>query len=208
MILFATDTQLETLFSSEWIFLDGTFDSCPEQSQLPMYLKQSPSIVIKTLSKALNFTFKEKGEKTFICIRLSLLDQYYCLQLQQQLWNSYLDVGIQQQLLPDRLYMMAKSNDFEVCRRYLVTYITDLKKQMDQCKMELIKQSQLCPITTLSLDRIDQYLNEFVDCQRNYLSTRNSRQLIKFNNDFHEKELFKTISGYRLTFDQVSLYDF
>ncbi|CAF2967609.1 unnamed protein product [Rotaria sp. Silwood2] len=33
MILFATDTQLETLFSSEWIFLDGTFHSCPEQFQ-------------------------------------------------------------------------------------------------------------------------------------------------------------------------------
>jgi len=31
MILFATDKQLETLFSSEWIFLDGTFDSCPTQ---------------------------------------------------------------------------------------------------------------------------------------------------------------------------------
>jgi len=31
MLLFATDKQLETLFSSEWIFLDGTFDSCPSQ---------------------------------------------------------------------------------------------------------------------------------------------------------------------------------
>ena len=31
MLLFATDKQLETLFSSEWIFMDGTFDSCPSQ---------------------------------------------------------------------------------------------------------------------------------------------------------------------------------
>ncbi|CAF1465953.1 unnamed protein product [Rotaria sordida] len=31
MILFATDQQLELLFSSEWIFLDGTFDVCPKQ---------------------------------------------------------------------------------------------------------------------------------------------------------------------------------
>ncbi|CAF4310358.1 unnamed protein product, partial [Rotaria sordida] len=30
MILFATDKQLEVLFSSEWIFLDGTFDKCPK----------------------------------------------------------------------------------------------------------------------------------------------------------------------------------
>ncbi|CAF1584841.1 unnamed protein product [Rotaria magnacalcarata] len=33
MILFATDKQLEVLFSSEWIFLDGTFDKCPKQFQ-------------------------------------------------------------------------------------------------------------------------------------------------------------------------------
>lgn len=31
MIIFATDKQLELLFSSEWIFVDGTFDKCPKQ---------------------------------------------------------------------------------------------------------------------------------------------------------------------------------
>ena len=31
LMLFATDKQLEMLFSSDWIFLDGTFDSCPSQ---------------------------------------------------------------------------------------------------------------------------------------------------------------------------------
>ena len=31
IIIFATDRQLEMLFESEWIFLDGTFDSCPSQ---------------------------------------------------------------------------------------------------------------------------------------------------------------------------------
>lgn len=30
IIIFATDKQLEILFSSKWIFLDGTFDSCPK----------------------------------------------------------------------------------------------------------------------------------------------------------------------------------
>ena len=35
MILFPSAKQLKTLFTSEWIFLDGTFDSCPAQfSQL------------------------------------------------------------------------------------------------------------------------------------------------------------------------------
>ncbi len=31
MIIFATAKQLEILFSSEWIFLDGTFHSCPKE---------------------------------------------------------------------------------------------------------------------------------------------------------------------------------
>ncbi|CAF1474881.1 unnamed protein product [Rotaria sordida] len=31
ILIFATDKQLEILFSSEWIFLDGTFDACPKE---------------------------------------------------------------------------------------------------------------------------------------------------------------------------------
>ncbi|CAF4696475.1 unnamed protein product, partial [Rotaria sp. Silwood2] len=119
----------------------------------------------------------------------------------QELWNSYLDVGIQQHLWPDRLYTMAISNDFDVCHQYLVNYITDLKKQINQCQIELIKQSKLCTFTTLSLDQIDQSLNEFVDCQRNYLSKRNNRQLSKFKDNFHEKELFESVTKYHLSFD-------
>jgi len=37
MILFATDKKLGTLFSSEWIFLDDTFDSCPAQFKQTLY---------------------------------------------------------------------------------------------------------------------------------------------------------------------------
>ncbi|CAF4609606.1 unnamed protein product, partial [Rotaria sp. Silwood2] len=66
----------------------------------PKYLKRSPSVIIKMLSKTLNYTFKENNEKKFICVRLNLLDQCYFLRLEQELWNSYLDVGIQRHLWP------------------------------------------------------------------------------------------------------------
>ncbi|CAF4964931.1 unnamed protein product [Rotaria sp. Silwood1] len=167
----------------------------------PKYLKRSSSVILKMLSKTLNYTFKENSEKKFLCVRLNLLDQSYFLRLEEELWNSYLDVGIKQHLWPDRLYTMARSNDFEVCHQYLANYITDLKKEMDQCQTELIKQSQLCPFVTLSLAQIDQSLNEFVDCQRNYLSKKNNRQLSKFKDNFHEKELFENVTKYYLTFD-------
>ncbi|CAF4321297.1 unnamed protein product, partial [Rotaria magnacalcarata] len=38
----------------------------------PMYLKRSPKILIKMLSKTLNYTFKEKADERFIVARLDL----------------------------------------------------------------------------------------------------------------------------------------
>jgi hypothetical protein len=63
MILFATDKQLETLFSSEWIFLDGTFDSCPAQfKQLYtihcLKFQQSEFIDYSKFLRSLYFSFR------------------------------------------------------------------------------------------------------------------------------------------------------
>ncbi|CAF4397069.1 unnamed protein product, partial [Rotaria magnacalcarata] len=163
----------------------------------PMYLKRSPKILIKMLSKTLNYTFKEKADERFIVARLDLFDRFYCLRIDLQLWESYLDIGLQQHLWPDRLYTIAKTNDFEICHQYLLNHINDLKINLDQYQMELDRQSQSCPITTLSLDQIDHCLNEFVICQRKYLLMKNNNQLLKFKDNFHDKDLFKTVSTFR-----------
>ncbi|CAM4969512.1 unnamed protein product [Rotaria socialis] len=168
----------------------------------PMYLKRSPKILIKMLSKTLNYTFKEKADERFIVARLDLFDRFYCLRIDLQLWESYLDIGLQQHLWPDRLYTIAKTNDFENCHQYLLNHINDLKINLDQYQMELDRQSQPCPITTLSLDQIDHCLNEFVICQRKYLLMKNNNQLLKFKDNFHDKDLFKTVSTFRLTIDR------
>ncbi|CAF4454554.1 unnamed protein product, partial [Rotaria magnacalcarata] len=167
----------------------------------PMYLKRSSKILIKMLSKTLNYTFKEKADERFIVARLDLFDRFYCLRIDLQLWESYLDIGLQQHLWPDRLYTIAKTNDFENCHQYLLNHINDLKINLDQYQMELNRQSPSCPITTLSLDQIDQRLNEFVICQRKYLLMKNNNQLLKFKDNFHDKDLFKTVSTFRLTTD-------
>ena len=104
---------------------------------------------------------------------------------------------------------MTKTNDFQICQQYLDNYINTMKKEIDTCHIQLNNQAQSYPLTTLSLDRLDHYLKGFVECQQKYLSLRNHRQLQKFTDNFHEKQLYETISTYHLTtIDQVCLLDF
>lgn len=87
---------------------------------------------------------------------------------------------------------MAKSNDFNVCHQFLINCITNLKKEIDQCQMELKKQSELCPIENLALDQIDRCLNEFVECQRKYLLIRSNHRLFKFKDNANTKTLIES----------------
>ena len=69
-----------------------------------MYLTRSSSILHQILNKALNFSIKKKDEKQFMNARLQLLDQQYGLEMDRQLWQSYLDIGLQQHLWPVSLF--------------------------------------------------------------------------------------------------------
>jgi len=69
-----------------------------------MYLKRSPSILFQMLNKRLNYTLKKKDEQNFIYTRLNLLDQHYCLEVDLKLWQSYLDIGLQQHKWPVSLF--------------------------------------------------------------------------------------------------------
>ncbi|CAF1927930.1 unnamed protein product [Rotaria magnacalcarata] len=177
-----------------------------KQYRRPLYLIRSPMAIIKMLTNIINCNFKKKEEQLYICHRLDLFDKHYYLQVHQQLWQSYLDIGMQQHRWPNQMYAMAKTNDFQICQQYLDNYINTMKKEIDTCHIQLNNQAQSYPLTTLSLDRLDHYLKEFVDSQRKYLSTRNNKQLQKFIDDFHEKQLFETISTYHFTIiDQLLL---
>lgn len=65
-----------------------------------MYLKRSSATIFQMLSKILNYTFRSKKEQKFIYIRLNLFDQQYYLDVQQQSWQSYLTMSLQQQSWP------------------------------------------------------------------------------------------------------------
>ncbi|CAM2730344.1 unnamed protein product, partial [Rotaria socialis] len=115
----------------------------------------------------------------------------------RQLWQSYLDIGLQQHLWPDQFYTMAKTNDFDLCEQYVMNYIENNKKQLNHCQSELTKQEeqfQTCPMIELSFEQIEQRLKELVDRERKYLSKRNNDKLIKFKDDISEKQRLTTIS--------------
>jgi predicted transcriptional regulator len=107
---------------------------------------------------------------------------------------------------------MAKTNDFDLCKQYVMNYIENDKKQLNHCQFELTKQEQqfqTCTIKELSFQQIEQRLKELVDRERKYLSKKNNDILIKFKNDISEKQLLKTINISSLLNNQpVNLYNF
>ena len=88
---------------------------------------------------------------------------------------------------------MAKTEDTQSCQRYLVNYVENIKKQVQQCQKELTTQSESFSIATVSLIQVDQCLTDYVDCQRRYLRTRNKHQLIRFKDYLNGKDSFKPI---------------
>jgi hypothetical protein len=182
----------------------------------------------------LNYALKKEDEQKFIYQRLNLVDQQYFLEMNQHLWQSYVNIGLQKHIWPvslllfvllkamivlifffllslsikDELYKMAgTTNDTKLCYEYLMNYLENIKQQLNQCQLELSKQSQSCPITNLSLNQIDHCLKEYVHTERNYLLTRNNEQFNKFQDNIREKDLYKTIVSYQLNINLVSTYN-
>jgi hypothetical protein len=100
---------------------------------------------------------------------------------------------------------MANTQDYDLCHAYLLNYVQDIKKQMNQLQMKLILHSEMYPITSISLERIDQHLKEFMNCQRKYLSIRNSNEFKKFADHTMEDELFDMITSNNPSLNNVSI---
>ena len=103
---------------------------------------------------------------------------------------------------------MVQTTDFDLCQQYLAGYVENLKTQLNECQLELMKQSESCFITHVTLDQIDDGLKEFVDTQRKYLCSRNDRQLDKLKSSHHCEKLYKALSHHGLIQEQVSVNQF
>ena len=70
-----------------------------------MYLKRASAILFQMLNQTLNYKLNTTNEKNFIYARIDILDHHYCVEVHQQLWQSYVDIGIQNPIWPVRLHI-------------------------------------------------------------------------------------------------------
>ena len=106
-------------------------------------------------------------------------------------------------LKKDLLHRMTNTNDFDLCRQYLLNYVETIKKQLNTYQIELNKQKQTCPIKDLTIDQIDHGLKTFIHSQRKYLSIRNNKEIIQFKENISMEDFSKTLSTGQPTTNQV-----
>ncbi|CAF1515433.1 unnamed protein product [Rotaria magnacalcarata] len=174
--------------------------SVNKQYPIPIYLTHSPHFIFQTLSQQFNRLLNKKDEQIFVHVRLQLLDRKYRLEADQRLWQSYLDLGLKEKLWPRSLYEIAKTDQFNLCENYIMTQLSMIDDQLDQCNNELDKQAQsTIPILLPSLENMDKDLTSYVSLHQNYLAKRIDQQIIRYKNEIHDQQLYQNLFTYNLT---------
>ncbi|CAM4814943.1 unnamed protein product [Rotaria magnacalcarata] len=154
------------------------------------------------LRREFNRSLNRKDEQIFIHLRLQLFDRQFRLELDQRLWQSYLDLGLQQESIwPRSLYEMAKTNQSELIENYIMTQLAMIDDQIEQCIMELSRQAQSespIPILLPSLEIMDIELKKYVRVQQHHLLKRMDDQLNRCKNDIRDQHLHRQLFTYPL----------
>lgn len=98
---------------------------------------------------------------------------------------------------------MAKTNDSYQCHQYLKHYIEIIKSELHRYQIQLNEQKSSCPLKNFTMEQIDQSLHRFIDCQRNYLLARKSKQIKHFKAQIEEEKSYHWLSTLVLRSDQV-----
>ncbi|CAF1234089.1 unnamed protein product [Rotaria magnacalcarata] len=118
--------------------------------------------LLKSLRLQLNCSIKRKKEQRFTLSRLELFDKQFCHHQIHQLYQKYLDFGLQYQIWPNDTVQIMESNENDSIQKSLEEYLILLKNRINQHENELMMQLSSCPTTLNSLEMIDQRLKEFV----------------------------------------------
>ncbi|CAF1496434.1 unnamed protein product [Adineta steineri] len=170
------------------------------------YLRASWQTLMNALRKHLNHPLKKRNEQKFVCSRLHLFDEEFALDLNRYLWQSYLDIGLQQQQLqvwPNNIYRAAKTNESNLCQQYIVKSLNETKAHLDLCYAKLNAQAQSWISTLPSLDILDHNLKRFVRQQKKHLSNRINKQIKQYRDVLEEKRSLQQISLYLTSNDQI-----
>ncbi|CAF4483059.1 unnamed protein product, partial [Rotaria magnacalcarata] len=165
------------------------------------YLKRLPRLLIQALGRQLDRPLKTKSEHKFIYSRLKLLDLQFCLNTHHSLWQSYFNLGYEQNQWPDHLYKITKTNEPQLCRKFVQEYLTHIQQQLEQCSTQLNLQATTCP-EKLTITLLDHHLKEYVCSQQKRFTRKIHHQLKRFKDELHEKRLCHILFDNNLTSDQ------
>ena len=111
-------------------------------------------------------------------------------------------------LFEDDILKIVRSNEPNIIQSYLEDYVILLQNRMNEYTVELTTQSLSCPVTLLtkismSLEMLDQRLNDFVRLHHLDLKRQVNYHISKLRDTIREKELVQESSLYPVTSEQV-----
>lgn len=97
---------------------------------------------------------------------------------------------------------MAKSNEHDYVKEFVVKYLSGISNKLSSCDNELASQSILCPLA-LGLETTDNSLNEFVRSHQKQFVNQINYKLKKLNGDIQDKYLLEQLYHHSKTVEQV-----
>jgi hypothetical protein len=98
---------------------------------------------------------------------------------------------------------MIESNKYSVIQKDLEDYVILVQHKIDEFTTALITQSSSCPFKLTDLEMIDKRLKEFVHLHHLDLLRTVKYRVTKLKDNIQEKQLYKQLSYYYLTTEQV-----
>jgi hypothetical protein len=101
---------------------------------------------------------------------------------------------------------MTQSSEHDLITNFVMERLHHLQSKLDQYNVELSAQNPSCP-ATLSLDKVDEKLKQFILSHQKQMTKRMNSDLMKFKDHVHDKELFNTLYLNRFTVAEVFTID-
>jgi len=103
----------------------------------------------------------------------------------------------------DEILEKIQSNEDSVIQKNVEDYVIFVRKKIDEYTTTLMTQALSCPFKLTDLEIMDQRLKEFVHLHHLDLLRAVKYRVTKLKDNIQEKQLYKQLSYYYLTTEQV-----